>query len=886
MLGVSAASSKPGNEKTTAKASTEHFASFFEKISGVLFIIAIEPRGCFRFSAVNRALLEITGLKEHQIVGKRVQEVIPKPSCGLVLEKYREAIRIRQTVKWEETSVYPTGVRHGEVAVTPVFDSTGKATHLFGIVHDITARKTAEEALRKSEKRFRVSLDHSPIVIWHQDKEFKYTWIWNPDPRFDPNNLIGKSAEDILPADEVAQATKIKRRVLRTGTTSREEVQFTIDGKVCFFDYSVEPLRDENGKIQGLVGVAIDITDRKKAEEALRESEARYARAVRATNEGLWEWDIATGNTYLSPRWKALLGFAEDELPDDREIAFYSRLHPDDLPIVEAARREKLERLIPYSVEVRLRMKSGEYRWFQATGQAEADERGKPERISGTMTDITERKETEQALRQSEERFRAVFEQAAVGVGTIDVATDRFLEVNQPYCNITGRTREEMLAGSFIEMTHPDDLRANLRFHERLKSGEITRYTIEKRYIRPDGSIVWGNVHAARIATKYGAPVRLLAVVEDITERKMAEAKYRRELGFNETLVNHTSAIIVLLDDKARMVYVNEATLNLLGYQRAEMINRTPWEVGIMDAAEAARSKDRLSRILMGEDNPPRGVVLKGKDGTLHQVELSSTATRTPEGKPDRIIVTGTDLTERYHLQKEILKISEQEQARIGHNLHDGVGQTMTGVASMLEAFEEELEGEQKARAGRIRQFVQDAIHEVRQMSHSLSPTAVKNRRLGGALLLLAETIRTNHRTGCKLEVDPTIRIEDSEKETHVYRIAQEATSNALRHGGARNITLSLKRHGSSECMLKIEDDGIGFKQRKSGDSHGIGIRVMEYRANCIGGTLDVTSGRLGGVCVICRFPCEGEAPAPEGEKVKRRSKRPAANESDLGKDI
>jgi PAS domain S-box-containing protein len=853
----------PGTAKGRKKSGTEAaaddpvdlFTSLFETVSGILFVLRVEPRGCFRYSAVNRTLLKVTGLKKGEMVGKTVQEVIPAPSCDRVIKKCREAVRTGQTVKWEEVSVFPTGERYGEVALTPSFDLKGKATHLFGIVHDITASKQAEAALRKSESRFRISLDHSPITIWHEDLDFKFTWMWYPHLDFDPQGLIGKSAADLFPPEEVAQLEEIKSRVLRTGKPSRQELRLTMDGKVLYYDHSIEPLRDARGKIEGLGGVAIDITVRKNAELALRESEGRYARAVCASGEGLWEWNIGQNQTYLSPRYKALLGFADDELPGDRELGFYARLHPDDFTIVEAARKMNLAKFIPYSIEVRLRMKSGEYRWFCARGQAQGDEKGKPVLMTGTISDVTERKITEHALRQSEERFRAVFEQAAVGVGTIDIDTDRFLEVNEPFCNITGRTREEMLSGSFVEMTHPDDLGANMSLHQKLKSGEISRYNLEKRYIRPDGTTVWGNVHATRIASNNGVPVRLLVVVENITERRYAEENYLRELSFNETLVNQTSAIIVLFDHESRMIYLNNATLKMLGYRREELINRTPWDAGIMSAEEATRTRARLGRLMKGEANPPREVVLRGKGGTLHYVEFSSIATLTPDGTADRIIATGTDLTERHHLQREILKISEQEQTRIGHNLHDGVGQTMTGVASMMEAFEGELSGELQARAGRIRQFIQDAIQEVRQMSHSLSPTAVKNRGLVGALQLLADTIHTNHRTACLLEVDTTLHLNDPDRETHVYRIAQEAANNALRHGKAKRITLSLQKLGEHQCELKIQDDGTGIGRKPEGEGHGIGTRVMEYRAHCIGGTLAVTSIRRRGVTVTCRFP-------------------------------
>lgn len=954
------------------------------------FIIRVEPRGVFRFGAVNRALLEVTGLKAAQVVGKKVDEVIPAASCRMVLKKYREAIRTGKTVCWEETSDYPAGVRHGEVSVTPSYDRDGRATHLFGVVHDITSRKLIEEALQRSEERYRFLADNTDDIVTLTDaknrnlyispsyfRETGFTmeklagtnwltrvhpddralarrnrkenragrqttieirvaradgsWMWvestckpvfGPDGKVDRLLIWGhnitarkKTEEALLESESRFRAIfeqaavgvavidtstgrflSVNQRACDIARLTREQMlgtsyrplchpddnrlddeymerlkagkirDFTMekrymhqDGSITWISLTVSPLWKPGEEPLRHIAVVEDITGRIKAQFALQKSEERYARAVRATNEGIWERSFAEDKLYFSPRWKALLGFADDELPNDVDVAFYQRLHPDDLPVVEKTRREKLGSFLPYVLEVRLRVKSGEYRWFQIRAQAEADAEGRPVIVSGSMADITERKHTQDALRESEARFRAVFEQAAVGVGTMDMDTGRYLEVNQRYCNFVGRTREDIKSGSFDAVTHPEDLPENLRLHRQLKAGKISEYAIDKRYVRPDGSTLWGHLHVTRIVASDGSPDRLLAIVEDITERKRAEENYQRELGFIETLVNHTSAIIVLLDDRARMIHVNDTVVRLLGFSRSELLNRSPWDVGMMDAAERDRSMARFTRVLEGQPNPPREVTLYGKDGTPHAVELTSFATRKPDGKPDRIIVTGTDVTERRRMQREILKIAEQEQARMGHNLHDGVGQTMTGLVSMIEALEHELSGEQRVRAERIRQVVQDSVQEVRQMSHGLSPMAVKNRGLGGALRLLADTVRMNHRIACACEIDHNLRFADTEKEAHVYRIAQEAVNNALRHGRPKNIAISLTPIDDQRCMLKVEDDGTGFKTSKgTGAGDGIGRRIMDYRASLIGGSVEVNSKRGRGVTVICRFSCGG----------------------------
>lgn len=600
--------------------------------------------------------------------------------------------------------------------------------------------------------------------------------------------------------------------------------------------------------------------ERERRKQALQISEERYARAMRATTDGLWDWNIATGETYLSPRWKAILGFAEDELPGRTQESFLSRLHPEDLPKLQAARKAHFEKRVPYQVEFRLRTKGEEYRWFVARGEADWNERGEAMRMIGTISDIEERKRAEQALRESEQRFRAVFEQAAVGVAEMDTTTGRFLSVNQRMCEILSRTREEVLRLTFKEVTCDEDLPKALHFMEELKAGHIRSYSLEKRNKQPDGTLKWVNLTVSPMWLPGEPPLRHVAVVEDITERKETELNYRRELAYNQALVSHTAAFIVVLDLEGHFVHANSAFFSTMGYGRKQMIGKTPWEIGLMDPMETVRSKERFARLLRGEDNPPADLRLRTKNGEWRSVELRSTVTRKPDGSLDRIVVTGTDMTERNRLQQEVLRVVEQEQARVGHDLHDGVGQTMTGIVVMMEALEAELRGETKAQARRIHELLRQSVSEVRRMSHGLSPTSVKYRGLVGALQLLAETVRTNFRTPCDCEVDVGIVIPGTDIETHLFRIAQEAVNNALRHGKPAKVRLSLQRVSPTEGELRIEDDGAGLKTHKDKEHNGIGVRVMDYRANLIGARLAIKARPRRGVVVTCRFPYEPTA--------------------------
>src|SRR5215469_10533178 len=144
------------------RAREQELTAIYENVPGIMFYIAVEPDSEFRFLSVSRDFLTATGLSREQVVGSLVRDVIPPPSCDMVLNHYREAIRSGQTVRWEEESVYPAGRRYGEVAVTPLYDASGPATHLIGIVHDITERKRLEE--RRAEDLLEAAPDAMVVV--------------------------------------------------------------------------------------------------------------------------------------------------------------------------------------------------------------------------------------------------------------------------------------------------------------------------------------------------------------------------------------------------------------------------------------------------------------------------------------------------------------------------------------------------------------------------------------------------------------------------------------------------------------------------------------------------------------------------------------------------
>lgn len=964
-------------------ATAEQLAQIYNSVDAALFSLAVEPGQQLRFHCANHRFLTNAGLRQPQVIGQRIEQIIPEPSCARVLKQCREAIRSRQTVRWDETYTHASGIKYGKISVTPIMDARGRVTHLSGSIKDITKRRKSEMALHESEERYRSIVQTAEEGIWTIDVHSQTDYV-NPKMArmmgYKAEEMIGRPISDFL--DDEGKAlltTHIKNRkkgisaqfefkymrkdgtplwafvstnpitnnqgvyvgalALLTDTSERRAAEaamqesnvqfraifeqaavgvalidsntgrflnvnqracdiarltrrqmmattfmhiahpddlpanleqmeklkagkiqtFTIekrhlhaDGSITWINLTVSPMWKKGEPPSRHIAIMQDITERKQVEQSLARTTDLLERTGEMAKIGGWELDVVSRKLFWSLETCRLFEIEAAKAPSlDQAILFYA---PAARPIIRAAVQAAINHGTSYELELPAITAKGRGFWTRSQGSA-IRKNGKTIHLLGTFQDITEHKEAEQAVTESESRFRAVFEQAVVGVGLVDFTTGRFVDVNQRFCTIAGRSHKGMLKMAFDAITHPDDRAKNQHLNKQLKAAKSSEFQVEQRYVRPNGTVVWVNLNASLLSTMSGRPNQMLVMVEDITSRKLAEANYRRELGFNEILASHTSAIIILLDRHGHLIHANEATLQMLGYKRKDLVGKPPpWKSDFMDPAEKIRSQKRFKEMLAGKNIPSKEVTLIGKDRRRHVVALSSIITKTPEGIVDRIIVTGTDLTERNRLQKEILKISEQEQARIGHNLHDGVGQTMTGVSSLIEALQSELSGDQRQSAARIHHLIQEAIQEVRRMSHSLSPASVKNRGLGGALHLLAETIRTNHRTACACEINPDIKIEDSEKETHIYRIAQEAANNALRHGHPSSIRLSLQRQGEHEAVLKIEDNGSGLGKRTSAHT-GIGLRVMDYRANLIDGSLTIKSRARGGVSVVCRFP-------------------------------
>ena len=523
---------------------------------------------------------------------------------------------------------------------------------------DITQRKRQEAELRRSRRRLEQAEQLANLGAWELDIAGRRLL---PSPQW--QRIHGTDAAEIdldeliathaYPDDRPAIERALERALAGDG---RYEIEHRIrrgdDGAVRVVEVVGELERDAAGRPLRLVGGALDVTERKRAQQALLQSEERLRLTMAATNDGLWDWAIPSGRLTVNERWFEMLGYAPGEFePDtDRVIAI---IHPDDHPPAQKALEEHVRDGKPYSVELRMRRADGAWHWIHARGEVIArDADGGALRMVGTNTDIDARKQAERALRESHRRLTEAERLARLGHWELEAPTGRVTWSDEVY-RIFGRdpSQPPPRLDEHASLFHPDDYPTFEALLQR-SMAEAEPFEFLLRIRRADGETRYLNARGQAGKDASGQFQTLFGTAQDVTDQHLADEQVRQAAKVFES----TADAVMITDAERCILVVNPAFTEITGYAEDEVVGKTP------ELVQSRRRDDALFRAIwavLKTTGAWRGDLWnRRKDGGLYRARMTISPVTGAAGEVTNYIVVFSDITALTQSQERLDRLA------------------------------------------------------------------------------------------------------------------------------------------------------------------------------------------------------------------------------------
>jgi diguanylate cyclase (GGDEF)-like protein/PAS domain S-box-containing protein len=505
-----------------------------------------------------------------------------------------------------------------------------------------------EKTLRASEGDYRNLFEASPdaIVVWTpngvvQAANRAAATLLGYEKAED---LVGRRWMDFVIPEDRADRAEATRRAEKSGGLSAGQFRMQRkDGSHLFVEGRLFAALDSAGNPVRTIAIARDVTDRKRAEEALRDSERAYRDLFELSPDGIIAWDLNGVIQAANPPAATLLGYDKPE--DLVGKPWLDFINPEERSALAEKVRRAQESAGTIEAEFQAVRKNGSRAFFQSRLHVTLDETANSVRSIAITRDITDRKRAEEAVYLSEARFRSAFEFAGHGMALVDM-DGRFLRVNAAYCRITGYSEDELLARTFADITYPEDVAENVHIAQRMRAREISAFQMEKRYVRKDGGIVWVQLNVSTVRDAAGAPTHQITHAQDITARKAGEeAMYLSEARFRGAFefAGHGMALVGL---DGRFLRVNPAFCRNAGYSEDELLART-----FMDLIFPEDLGDIVKNVLRlnSGEIPSFETEIRylRKDREIAWIQLNSSMVHDAAGAPSYHIIHALDITAR-----------------------------------------------------------------------------------------------------------------------------------------------------------------------------------------------------------------------------------------------
>lgn len=874
-------------------AQRRQFFGVLETMPAMICVLAPDHRVCF----ANRAFRRMFGLAQ----GRRCDECCwrqgkPCASCETFV-----ALRTGRPRRWQFHS--PDGDAMLEAHAIPFTEADG-SPRVLEVCFDITHARLAEMALKEREERLRLFIEHAPTSIAMFDREMRYVAAsrrWRADYRLG-SDIIGRPHYTLVP-DTSRRWKGLHRRCLAGEVlhSDGERCQ-RADGAVQWVRWDLVPWRMPGGGIGGILVATEEITERKRLEQLTERTLDAMTRL-----QGLAALSVPEGGVarVLAEILDAAIAIAGADMGDiqlldpatgdlrilaarslsRRWLGFWNRVATGHGTSGTAL--ERRERVVVEDVEkspiFRRRdamavLREAGVRALQSTPLI--TRAGKPVGIFSThyrtprrpdetalqlldllarqAADLIEGMQTATALRESEARLRAL----------VLASSDVVYRMNADWSErlaLLGRNRvadSPEPTRAWLQKYVPSGAQAPMMEAIREAIRNKSSFELEHRVLHVDGSQGWMLTRAVPVLDDTGRIAEWFGMGCDVTARKDADLARSRLAAIVDSSTDAISAV----DLDGIITAWAPGAERLYGYTIEEAVGRPislivppdrRWEIPMF-----------IERSRRGERTIGFETVRVCKDGQQVPVAITISPVRDAAGRIVGLSGISRDIRERKRLENELLEAGEREQRRLGHDLHDGLGQELNGLSYLARLLERELRNDLPARAteaGRLAKGLGRALQLARDLAHGLQPVSPVPEGLETTLREFARATRELFRVDCRFVCRRPVLVHQHGAATHLFRIAQEAVNNAIKHGHSSRIRilLTVTRRG---LVLGIRDNGDGIRRRRP-SANGMGLHIMQYRADAIRGSLVIRRRTGGGTEVVCTVADrsllreEGEAP-------------------------
>ena len=539
------------------------------------------------------------------------------------------------------------------------------------------------------------------------------------------------------------------------------------------------------------------------------------------------------------------------------------------------------------------RRKDGALFYAGVSLDALRDSQGALRGFAAVTRDVTERRLTQAALRQSDQTFRRIFEEGPVGMALIG-ANRRFQKTNVALARLLGYSRAQLKKLSLLDVTYRPDIQLDHESARRLQRGELKGFTVEKRLVTRTRQIVWARIVTSLIRDEEGKLIYQLAIIEDFTLRKRAEEKVR----FQASLLDQVCNAVIATDLAGRVSFWNAHAETLYQWKAREVMGKPLTEI-LIPKSQLARARKVISYVektgcWSGE------FTVRRKDGSLFEAYVLDAVIKGESGEPDGIVGVSFDITEQKRSEDQLRKsqqqlraltahlhwVREKERTHISREIHDELGQALTGFKidlAWLDQRIKELNGIPSGRRLRdkiesMSGLVDSTIKQVRKITTELRPRILDELGLVPALEWQAREFQTRTGLHCRFVAEADRIAMDDDQATAVFRIFQETLTNVLRHAGATRVDVTLCRRDDG-LTLEVRDNGKGISQKQLADTRAMGLLGMRERALLSRGRLTIRGERTKGTTISLWIPLSGpkmgEAsggyPAEDGPPLRKK---------------